>query len=256
MAELLHDYQKAAQQNRWDDLILSHLPLVKHVVGKIVAELPNGVDVENLEAAGVLGLVEAAAKFDPDRNAQFKTFAYFRVRGAIFDEMRRNCPLPQQMITRVTRVKKAYRTLEAPVSVDALMTATGMTRDEVADTIAAIRLTKMISWEQTAQRNGLGLVHEEEAPDADVVRWERVQSLTNAIETLDWRSKIVVTLYYKEDLRLKEISNLLQLSESRISRILSAAMFELGERIRATEGSMESRLYRTNIPTYSRQICK
>jgi RNA polymerase sigma factor FliA len=234
VAEAVIDYSKANVKRR-DDLILSHLPLVKHVIGKTVGELPPGVDIENLESAGVLGLVEAASKFDPTRNAQFKTFAYLRVRGAILDELRRNCPLPQQMIEKVTKVRKAYRTLEAPVSVEALATATGLTVEDVTDTLSAMRLTKMVSWEQTAQPNGLGLMEDQEPPEAEMERWEKIQSLTDAIETLDPRSKMVVTLYYKEDLRLKEISKLLQLSESRISRILSAAMFELGERLRAKD---------------------
>ncbi len=235
MPDVMPDYQRAATQKRRDELIVSHLPLVKHVIGKVVGELPPGVDLENLESAGVLGLVEAAAKFDPDRNAQFKTFAYLRVRGAILDELRRNCPLPQHMIEKVTRIRKAYRHLDAPVTVEALAAKTGLTVDEVSDALNATRLTKMISWEQTAQPNGLGLMHETDAPEAELERWERIQSLTDAIETLDQRSKTVVTLYYKEDLRLKEISRVLNLSESRVSRILSAALFELGERIRARE---------------------
>ena len=90
-------YQRQADQQKRDELIVAHpAPLVKHVIGRLVGGLPAGrEDVENLESAGVLGLVEAAAKYDPTRNAQFKTFAYMRVRGAILDELRRNSPLPQ-----------------------------------------------------------------------------------------------------------------------------------------------------------------
>ena len=73
-SEAIQTYQRVMDQQRRDELILSHLPLVKHVLGRLIGELPPGVDVENLEQAGVLGLVEAAGKFDPTRNAQFKTF--------------------------------------------------------------------------------------------------------------------------------------------------------------------------------------
>ena len=242
MSELHLRYQQQAQQSRRDELIYSHLPLVKHVIGRLVAELPRGVDIENLESAGVLGLVEAASKFDPQRNTQFKTFAYLRIRGSILDEMRRNCPLPQHIIERVTKIRRAYQNLPAPVTVDMLVQETGLTADEVADTLAAMRLTKMISWEQTAQPNGLGLAEYEEAPEAELERWERIGQLTEAIEALDERSRTVVTLYYREDLRLKEISAILKLSESRVSRILSAALFELGENLRARDRVEESRL--------------
>jgi len=241
VSEAILQYQRQAQQNRRDELIMSHLPLVKHVIGRLVAEMPPGVDIENLESAGVLGLVEAASKFDPERNAQFKTFAYLRVRGAILDELRRNCPLPQHVMERVTKIRKAYRDLPAPVTVEMLAQTTGLSADEISDTLSAMRLTKMISWEQSAQPNGLGLVENEEPPEAELEREERIKQLTEAIEKLGERERLVVTLYYKEDLRLKEISAVLKLSESRISRMLSAALFEIGETMRARDRAEQAR---------------
>ena len=86
--EAIQTYQRVADQARRDELIVSHLPLVKHVIGRLIGELPPGIDVENLESAGVLGLVESAGKFDPNRNTQFKTYAYMRIRGSILDELR------------------------------------------------------------------------------------------------------------------------------------------------------------------------
>lgn len=230
-------YQRQADQQRRDELILSHLPLVKHVIGRLLGDLPPGVDAENLESAGVLGLVEAAAKFDPTRNAQFKTFAYLRIRGAIVDELRRNSPLPQHMLGRITAIRRAYRTLPAPVTVDALAAATGLTADEVADTLAAERFAKTVSWEQTAEPNGLGPAQEVEPPQAEMERWETIQQLTDAIEALPEKERMAVTLYYREDLRLKEISTIMKLSPSRISRLLSKATFELGEVLRARLGT-------------------
>ena len=229
----IQTYQRVADNTRRDELILSHLPLVKHVVGRLAAELPPGVDVDNLESAGVLGLVEAAGKFDPTRNAQFKTFAYIRVRGAILDELRRNSPLPQHMLERVALIRKAYRTLPAPVTVEDLVTATGLTADEVSDALAAERFNKMVSWEQTAVPNGLTASSSAPPPEAEAERWEAVQQLSEAIEELPPRERMAVTLYYREEMRLKEMSEVMRLSPSRISRILSRATFELGERLRA-----------------------
>src|SRR5438132_1518967 len=101
------------------------------------------MDVENLEAAGTLGLVEAANHFDPDRGVQFKTYAYTRIRGAVLDELRRNCPLPQPMLQRAAKVRQAYEELQQPVTLEALATATQLSADEVADCLAALRLTRM-----------------------------------------------------------------------------------------------------------------
>lgn len=232
----IHPYQRQADQSRRDELIISHLPLVKHVLGRLIGELPPGVDVENLESAGVLGLVEAAAKFDPTRNAQFKTFAYLRIRGAIVDELRRNSPLPQQVLGRIAAVRRACRDLPHPITVEAIAEATGFTLDEVADTLAAEKFTRTTSWEQSADPGGLEPVRTVPPPDEEAERWEAVQQLSEAIESLPPKERTAVTLYYREDLRLKEISEIMHLSPSRISRLLSKALFELGELLRAKRG--------------------
>lgn len=230
-------YQSIASKSRRDGLILDHLEMVRHVVGKLVAQLPAGVDVENLESAGVLGLVEAANNFDPTRGIQFKTFAYVRVRGAVLDELRRNSPLPQQMLQTVARIRKAYRDLPAPVTVEALVTATGLTTEEVTDGLAAIRMTRILSLDGSADPIGTRLDDErQERPDTQAEREEQRRLLTQAIEALPPRERIIVTLYYLEDLRLKEIGEVMQLSESRVSRLLNAALFNLGEYMRARGG--------------------
>ncbi|MCS7270729.1 MAG: sigma-70 family RNA polymerase sigma factor [Gemmataceae bacterium] len=229
-------YQRQMDQQRRDELILQHLPLVKHVIGRMLAELPEHVDVENLESAGVLGLVEAAAKFDPRRNAQFKTFAYFRIRGAIVDELRRNSPLPQHVLSRMALVRKAYRSLPAPVTVAALAQATGLSEDEVTDVLAAERFSKMVSWEQTREAGGPDPLAPAAAPYDQSEHEEIVQHLSAAIESLPPKERLAITLYYREDLRLREISAIMGLSPSRISRMLHKALFELGEKLRHTLG--------------------
>ena len=233
-------YQRQMEQQRREQLILQHLPLVKHVIGRILAELPEHVDVENLESAGVLGLVEAANKFDPTRNAQFKTFAYIRIRGAIVDELRRNSPLPQHVLARIALVRRAYRSLPAPVTVAALAAATGLSEDEVADALAAERFSRMVSWEQTQEGGGPDPLAPTPAPHDESEREEMLEHLTHAIESLPPRERRVVTLYYREDLRLREISAVMGLSPSRISRLLSKALFELGEKLRHRFGYTDS----------------
>jgi RNA polymerase sigma factor for flagellar operon FliA len=225
-------YRDVSGQNRRDELILAHLPLVRHTLARLVAHLPPGVDVENLESAGVLGLVEAASKFDPERGVKFETFAAWRIRGAVFDELRRNCPLPQHLLEKLTRVRQAYKELRPPVTVEALAHATGLSEEEVADCLTAMRMTRMISWDNLAEP-GLALSPEDEKPDARAEREEQKQQLADAIGQLDERERLVVTLYYLEDLRLKEIGQLLGLSESRVSRLLQAALFRLGEFLRS-----------------------
>jgi RNA polymerase sigma factor for flagellar operon FliA len=195
--------------------------------------LPPGVDIENLESAGTLGLVEAANKFDPERGIKFETYAFTRIRGAILDELRRNCPLPQHILERIARVRKAYESLPAGGTTEQLAAAAGLSEDEVTDCLAAMRLTRMASRENgdPCER----LADRTEAPDARAEQSEQKELLADAIEALPERERLVVTLYYMEDLRLKEIGHLLHLSESRVSRVLSAALFQMGEYLRARQ---------------------
>ncbi len=234
-------YQRNAEQQRRDELILGHLPLVKHVIGRLLGDIPASADAENLESAGVLGLVEAAAKFDPTRNAQFKTFAYLRIRGAIVDEMRRNSPLPQHVLSRVSAVRKARRDLPHPVTVAALAGATGLSEDEVADALAAERFAKTTSWDQTAEPGGAEPAAATEEPGEESVRAEAAGQLAAAITALPEKERHAVTMYYHKDMRLKEIAEVMKLSVSRVSRLISKATFELGEALRGRPGGAEPR---------------
>jgi RNA polymerase sigma factor for flagellar operon FliA len=227
-------YSERAEQARRNELIESHLGLVRHILGKLVAQLPPGVDVENLESAGTLGLVEAANKFDPERGIKFETYAYTRIRGAVLDELRRNCPLPQHVLERVARVRRAYETLPPGATAAELAAASGLSDDELADCLAAMRLTRVSSWDSGDPLDAR-LADRAEPPDALAERGEQTELLADAIESLPERERLVVTLYYKEDLRLKEIGAVLSLSESRVSRVLNAALFQLGEYMRARQ---------------------
>ncbi len=240
--EVLNEYQRAAAQDRSDRLVLSHLPLVKHIIGRLIGTLPSGTDLENLESAGVLGLVEAAAKFDPGRNTQFKTFAYLRIKGAILDELRRNSAFPQQALKRMAAIRHAANSLPPPVAIADLARESGLTEDEVADTLAAMRFQRMKSWELASRSEETGPASPERSPDETVSLSEQIGLLTDAIEALPERQRLLVTLYYREDLRLKEISTIVGLSPSRISRLLTAALLQLRECIRVRSHPAADRL--------------
>src|SRR5258708_31770157 len=96
------------------------------MMGRLFPLLPPGVDAENLLSAGTLGLVEATNKFDPERGIQFKTFAYIRIRGAILDEVRRNSPLPHNLMENIKKVRQAYEKMPAGVAVEELAEATNL----------------------------------------------------------------------------------------------------------------------------------
>ena len=219
----LKTYRQVAARDERERLILDHLEDVRHILGRVAARLPASVDRQNLESAGVLGLVEAAGQFDPSRGVDFGAYARVRIRGAILDEMRRNCPLPQRMLKRLARVKQAYLRLDPPATTQAVAHFTGMTANEVEECLEAASVTRTEPWNEDLT------VHlaDRRAPDGraehavDITEIKR--QLADAIEQLPERERLVITLYYLEDLRLKEIGETLNLSESRVSRILTRA---------------------------------
>jgi RNA polymerase sigma factor for flagellar operon FliA len=220
----VQEYSDTAAQSARDELILNHLWLVRHLVGKLSARVPPGVDVENLESAGLLGLVEAAQRFDASRGVEFKAFASLRVRGAIIDEARRNSPLPQELLQHVKLVAKAHEQLTPPITIEALSSATKLTTDQVLDALMAIPLTQVKSLDPAAEELSRIAADDSASP---MERDEERMLLAEAIAALPDRERLIVTLYYKEDLRLKEIGEVLGLSESRVSRLLTAAQFQL-----------------------------
>lgn len=226
MEAVAQAYRQAANRHSRDQLIVDHLEFVRHLLGRTIAGLPAGVDIENLEAAGVLGLVEAAGQFDPSRGVPFKTYAYSRIRGAILDELRRNCPLPQHMLQKWTRIRQASSAMTTPVTSEALARSTELTVDEVEECLDAIRLTRPEEWrEDLASPSVIRRID----PAEGLEREEDRDALADAIERLPRQDRLVVSMYYLDDMRLKEIGAVLGLSESRVSRILSQATFRLRE---------------------------
>jgi len=228
-------YREAAEQSERDALILSHLWLVRHVLGRLRAYLPGQVDEENLESAGVLGLVAAANSFDRTRGVQFKTYAYLRIRGAILDELRRNCPFPHQMVQMIVRVRRAMNSLGESLTIEAIERETGLKRDQVLDCLAALRVLEGDPADETMGALSRLEDYRTQAPEEAAVEAERRAILAEAIRALPDRERLVVTLYFLEDLRLKEIGQVLNRSESRVSRLLNAALFRIEQFIRAKE---------------------
>ncbi len=229
-------YDETMKRQQCDALVLENLHFVRHVLGKTVAHLPDHVDLENLEAAGVLGLVEAAQHFDPARGVSFTTFAYRRIRGAILDELRRNSPLPQRVFKLISIVRKACEQLETPITPDMIVDSTGLTLAEVESAIEAMRLQRMQSGEESSFFISDLLDARAECPDEKIEQREIRDLMIESLQHLPKNERLVITLYYLEDLRLREIGELLNLSESRISRLLSRAEFALNQLMRRSCG--------------------
>ena len=222
-------YRDASVEEKRKSLVVENLPFVKHVLGRLIGRLPQSVDVDNLESAGILGLVEASHQFDPELGTSFRTFAYRRVWGAIIDELRRNSPLPQKLLDHIAKVRHAQESIEPPITVERLAAKCDLSLEEVEKSLVAMRLTRPTPLSD--QTLAILCDPSTETASNSIELDEAKQLLADCIEKLPDQQRTVLTLYYGEDLRMKEIGRVLNLSESRISRVLSKAEAAIREAI-------------------------
>jgi RNA polymerase sigma factor FliA len=222
-----------------DELIISHLPLVKFIVGRISAKLPPHLDPQDLMSVAIIGLITSADRFDPSRGILFKTFAEKRIRGTIMDELRSQDWLPRTLREKYKRLEKEFSRLEQqlrrnPTS-DEIAEALGIGLDEYHQLLEEVHTLSFVSLDD-CQEDGdgtpFGLLdfledNSAENPQNQLIAVQLVKSLGEAIETLPEKERIVITLYYYEELNLKEIGEVLSLTESRISQLHSQAVLRL-----------------------------
>jgi RNA polymerase sigma factor FliA len=223
-------YEDAVRQQKRDELVLEHLEYVRQICGTFARRLPEWVDLQNLHSAGVVGLIEAAQNFEESRGVAFKTFSYPRIRGAIIDEIRRNSPLSQKVMGMVTKIWAALESIEPPATPEMIAAKTGLTLEEVEEGLAASRIIMPQQLDERAFQR-----QPNDHPGTGIERQELIKAIADAVESLPERDRLVVTMYYHEGLRLREIGTILGVTESRVSRILTRAELALREAVRAME---------------------
>ncbi|CAH2030007.1 FliA/WhiG family RNA polymerase sigma factor [Trichlorobacter ammonificans] len=243
----LKAYEEQAGERSWhqrETLILQHLPLVKYLVNRMSAQLPAHLDSQDLASAAVVGLVNAADRFDSSRGVQFKTFAEQHIRGAILDELRACDSMSRTMRDKCKAVEREMRSLEQQLG----RTPTGR---EVAESLQIsmddyYRLLDDIhehsfislddSWDDD-EGHPVSIADvlrddDDKGPQQQAMNRQLVEVLGAAIEALPERERLVVTLYYYEEMNLKEIGAVLHLTESRICQILSQSMVRLRSKMK------------------------
>jgi len=227
-----------------EELILEHMPLVRYLVGRVTPKLPPHLDQQDLMSAAVIGLINAADRFDRSRGVLFKTFAEQHIRGTILDELRSYDVLSRSMRDKCKRLERMVVTLEHRLgrnpTGDELAQALGISLDDYYEMLDDVHVFSFISlddsWDDN-EGNSLCLADvlsesEAKSPQQQVIMMQLVEALGNAIEALPEKERLAVTLYYTEDFNLKEIGETLGLTESRISQILSQAMVRLRGRLK------------------------
>lgn len=233
-------YKDTADQDAREELILNYSPLVKYVAGRVSANLPQNVDGGDIISYGLFGLIDAIEKFDPERGFKFETYAIARIKGAILDELRSLDWVPRSVRSKARKIEQAYIDLEnrlrRPPSDAELAEELGMTSEELADVFSKLSYATVVSFEDLwssadadERSSVLTTLPDENAVDPVAVfeDEEMKDILAGAIERLPERERTVITLYYYEGLTLKEIGEILGVTESRVSQLHTKSVLRL-----------------------------
>jgi RNA polymerase sigma factor for flagellar operon FliA len=227
-----------------DAFVRQYAPLVKYVAGKIAVSMPHNVEFDDLVGFGVFGLFDAINKFDPDKNVKFKTYAVTRIRGAIFDELRSIDWVPRSVRQKSREVEDTMRRLESSLgraaSDEELADAMGVSVKDLGKTLLKISTTSILSlndiWFTGEDNDKISLGDSIESPrsmnpEAIVEKEEIRQVIIRTIDELPEKEKKVLVLYYYEDLTLKEIGKVLEVTESRVSQLHTKAIIRLRSKL-------------------------
>lgn len=237
-------YESAANRGPWKiEQIERYLPLVKRIAGRLAISLPQHVDEDDLIGYGVFGLLDALGRFDLARGVKFETYATLRIRGSMIDGLRTMDWVPHSARQKVKHIQEAFTQVEATLGRPAeVVEVAAYLQIDVHELEGAIQQGQMLNLtsldEMTAGEEGenlspLSLLKDPQAQEAyqEVEIEEQQKILAVAVEKLPEKEKLVVALYYQEDLTLKEIAAVMKLSESRISQLHSQAILRLRGRL-------------------------
>ena len=238
--EVWRNYRDTGDQSIRDAIVKQYAPLVKYVAGKVSVGMPQSVDFDDLVGFGVFGLFDAIEKFDPDKHVKFKTYAVTRIRGAIFDELRSIDWVPRSVRQKTREIDETVQHLEARLgrsaTDDEVAGEMGMSLEQYNQMMLKVSGTSMLSlndvWYTGEDNDKISIVESIEAPnslrpDAIAEKDEMRRVIVEAINDLPEKEKKVLVLYYYEDLTLKEIGKVLDVTESRISQLHTKAISRL-----------------------------
>jgi RNA polymerase sigma factor for flagellar operon FliA len=228
-----------------DEVLKRHLPLVKQVVQRLAVRKPPHIDIDDLVSWGIVGLLDAIKKYDASKEASFATYAQFRIRGAILDHVRALDWVPRSVRQKATMLERTCHSLEntlgRPASEQEVADALGIGLQEYQGLLGKVGEMCLLSLEDLGFGSGEERVNIRNATESGdgfdplgaLLTQERIDIVADAVGRLPERERLVVTLYYHEELTMKEVGAVLGLTESRVSQIHSQAMLRLRGNLRA-----------------------
>lgn len=229
---------RAGDRDAYEALVDSYLPLVKITVSRMAINLPTFISREELYSAGCVGLVSAVERYDPSRDARFSTYAITRIRGAVLDELRSHDVLGRVVRDRVNRIEKIESELlsrNATANPEDVAAAAGLTMDEYWDAEMGAQAAKRVSLSESSDSSGSRRSLEDlimsSRDDSPGSRMEMEEILEIVMGMLTEKEKQLVVMYYEEELTLKEIGDIMKVTESRVCQIHGAMIQKIRKRL-------------------------
>jgi RNA polymerase sigma factor for flagellar operon FliA len=227
-----------------EKIVRHFAPKVKFLALRLKARLPRNIELNELISAGTLGLVEALGKFQPQLNIKFDTYAENRIRGAMLDELRRMDWFPRSLRRHVRQVDEAVNRLEGELgrmpTENELAKVTGLETKEVREALEAMQNQLCLSLD--AMQDGLSIAEDAfgNQPYHDTAKIEIINHVASLIEQLTPREKLVLSLYYTDELNMREVADVMSITEGRVSQLHSQALTRLRKEFRARHGDMDA----------------
>ncbi|MFH1860290.1 MAG: RNA polymerase sigma factor WhiG [bacterium] len=249
--ELWQEYKRTKDPMIREELILMHASIVKYVAGRIAINVPPHVDFDDLLSYGILGLIDAIEKFDINQGTKFKTYASTRIRGAIMDEIRHLDWVPRTLRQKAKVLQEVYTSLEYKLERSAtdkeVAEAMGVSMDELFRLIQEVNTTTLVSledvWYLSDDSDEVTVMDMVESPPENgpdrLAEEDDIKSiLINALGKIPEREREIIALYYYDELTLKEIGKVLNVTESRISQLHSQAILRLRGYLSQMKGTL------------------
>ena len=251
---LLKKYKEEPSQmssSQKDQLIMEYAPLIRFIAQKIAIRLPSNIELDDLISSGVIGLMDAIDKYDPTRDNKFKTYAEFRIRGAILDELRSQDWVPRSVRDKSKLLDRTVVELEAELGRspedEEVAERLGMSLDEFHDLVNQVRPVSILSIDEQAtfstvdKKSIFNLLEgcKLNNPFSQLNMKAVKSAIMTAIQELPERQRLVLSLYYYEDLNLKEIGKVLRVTESRVSQLHAQATQRMRSRLTTLLGEVD-----------------
>ena len=233
-------YSSQRRQSAENERISQFLPMVHKIVRRVITYLKPPLSFEDLVSAGTVGLIKAARDFDPSHQAEFKTYAYIRIKGAVLDELRGWSFVPanlnKQIRNAIRLSQKITEQTGTPPADNELAEKLGITVDKLYETFESARAQHFISIDGFRDNNpplgNLPAATKAITPDKQVEQTELIDKLTETIQQLPERKRQIIVLYYQQHLTMKQIAEVFKITESRVSQLHASVLFNLSVKLR------------------------